>query len=267
MRDGDAFTGSVPELYDTHLARLLFQPFADDLAARLEGFSGELLEIAAGTGIVTRALDAKLAPEARVTATDLNPPMLEHAARRGFSDRVTLQPADGQDLPFADEAFDAAVCQFGVMFFPDRVAGYREARRVLRPRGLYIASVWDRLEVNEVTREAVAALAAVFPENPPSFMSRTPHGYADPALIRSEVAAAGLTEVTLQTLTPRGEAASAWDAAVGLCQGTPLRGEIEPQGPDALDRATEAVAERLLAVFGEGPITGGLSAHLVTARR
>jgi ubiquinone/menaquinone biosynthesis C-methylase UbiE len=260
-----AFTGSIPEVYDRYLGALLFFPYAAELASRLQGRSGEVLEIAAGTGILTRVLDLVLAPDARITATDLNQPMLQHAARQGASGRVSWREADGQALPFPDASFDAAVCQFGVMFFPDRGAGYREARRVLRPGRPYLFTVWDSLDGNEVARLVHEAVAAAFPDNPPGFLARTPYGYHDPATIRREVAEAGFTELTLETVSRRGQAASAWDAALGVCQGTPLRAELETRGPEAVSRATEAAAERLAQRFGSGPVEGELRAHLVTA--
>ncbi|MFC3070792.1 class I SAM-dependent methyltransferase [Phenylobacterium soli] len=263
-----AFTGSIPELYDRYLARMFFQPYADAIAARLQGFAGELLEVAAGTGVVTRTLDRALPRDARITATDLNEPMLRHAQAQGASERVSFRQANGQDLPFADGRFDAVVCQFGMMFFPDRMGGYREARRVLRPGGTYLATIWDDLTGNAITRVAQEALAQTFADNPPMFMARTPHGHGDVAVIRREVEAAGFAAPTIETLDLVGYAESAEAAATGICQGTPLRGELEARGgAEALERATEAVAVRLRERFGTGPIDGALRAHLITARR
>ena len=143
------FSGSIPQVYDRYMGPLVFRPYAQDLAARLAGFAGDLLEVAAGTGIVTETLDRTLPAAARIVATDISQPMLDYAAARLASPRVFWRAADGQALPFDDASFDAVVCQFGVMFFPDRPAGYAEARRMLRPGGRYVFSIWDRIEAND----------------------------------------------------------------------------------------------------------------------
>lgn len=117
------FSGSIPQIYDSHLVPLMFLPYADDIAARLGGLSaGHVLETAAGTGVVTQRLAEALPAAVRITATDLNPAMLERARMRPGAGRVDWQQADALALPFADAMFDAVVCQFGVMFSPDRVA-------------------------------------------------------------------------------------------------------------------------------------------------
>ena len=190
-----AFTGSIPRLYERCLGPMLFEPFAQELAARFAGFEGDVLETAAGTGRVTRAL-AAAAPAARITATDLNAAMLEEAQRIGGADGVTWRAADALALPFADASFDAVVCQFGVMFFPDKAAGYGEARRVLRPGGRFVFSVWDRLEANALSHVAQAAVAGLFPDDPPLFLARTPFGYHDAGAIAAALMAAGFAEAT-----------------------------------------------------------------------
>src|ERR1051325_5335169 len=180
------FAGSIPEIYDRYLGPVIFQPYADDLARRVAARSPQaVLETAAGTGIVTRAMVAALPQSAAVTATDLNQPMLDYAARQTPSARVTWRQADALSLPFDDGAFDAVVCQFGVMFFPDRIAAYREARRVLRPDGVFVFNVWDRIEENEFTHVGESTDGGMFVEGPPRFLSRTPHGYYERGLIES----------------------------------------------------------------------------------
>jgi ubiquinone/menaquinone biosynthesis C-methylase UbiE len=196
------FAGSIPEIYDRYLVPLIFEAFATDLAARVAALSpGAVLETAAGSGVVTRALAARLGPDARYVVTDLNQPMLDHAAGRQRPDhRITWRRADALDLPFEDASFDAVCCQFGAMFFPDRIAGYREARRVLRPGGSFLFSVWDRLEANEFAQVVTDAAATVFPDDPPRFLARIPHGYHDVGLIRDEVTKAGFSRISLSTL-------------------------------------------------------------------
>ena len=265
MTEADkVFAGSIPALYDRHLGPLLFEPYARNLARRLAGFQGHILETAAGTGIVTRAL-AQALPGSAITATDLNQPMLDHAARNVDVPRVAWRQADALALPFDDAGFDAVVCQFGVMFFPDKTAGFTEARRVLRPGGRFLFNVWDRVEENEIPAAVNDALAAFFPHDPPSFMARTPHGYHDANRIRDELRAAGFQNVEVETVTLRSQAPSPGDPATGFCQGTPLRHEIEARAAGRLDEVTEHVARALAQRFGDGPVDGRLQAHVVSA--
>jgi ubiquinone/menaquinone biosynthesis C-methylase UbiE len=222
--------------------------------------------VAAGTGIVTMALDRALPAGAAILATDLNQGMIDHAAGKFSSPRVSWRAADGQALPFEDGQFEALVCQFGVMFFPDRAAGYREAKRVLEPGGHYLVNVWDSLEANEAARTVHEAVAAQFPTDPPGFLARTPHAYHDAERIRGELAAAGFRDIQVDTVGVTGRAASAREPAIGFCQGTPLRGEIEARNPAALSAVSEAAARALMERFGAGPIEAPLQALVVSAR-
>jgi len=261
------FAGSIPALYDRHLGPFMFEPYALDMAARLARLgAGRILEIAAGTGIVTRAMASRL-PGSTITATDLNPPMLDFAAAHTRAANVTWQPADAQQLPCEQESFDAVVCQFGVMFFPDKQKAFAEARRVLRPGGAFVFSVWDRIEANEVADIVARAVAGLFPEDPPDFLARTPYGYHDLAAIGIALREAGFEQVESATVTQRGRAPSPRDPAIGLCQGSPLRNEIEARDKQRLEEATDAAAQAVAAAFGSGAIDSKIQAHVITARR
>jgi len=253
------FAGSIPALYHRLLGPLLFEPYAWDLAERAGALQpARVLETAAGTGIVTGAM-LKKAPRAEIVATDLNQAMLDVAAARLVSWRVQFRQADAQSLPFEDASFDAIVCQFGVMFFPDRIAAYREARRVLKPDGRFLFNAWDRLENNPVTAAVGGAVAALYPDDPPGFFGRVPFGYHDIERIEADLRAAGFTDIAAETVAKTSRV-SARDAAAGLCQGTPLRSEIEERG--GLDRATEAAAAALAPLDGtDAP----MSAHVFSA--
>lgn len=191
--------------------------------------------------------------------------MIDHAAERIPSNRVSWQKADAQALPFPDGAFDAVICQFGVMFFPDKQKAYREARRVLKPGGHFIFNVWDRIEYNEFAGTVTTAVADMFANDPPLFLARTPHGYHEKQAVIAEVRSAGFTDVAVETLTRRSVAASCRDPAIGFCQGTPLRNEIEARDANRLAEATEAAANRISARFGNGPVDGMMQAHVFTA--
>jgi ubiquinone/menaquinone biosynthesis C-methylase UbiE len=262
------FSGSIPEFYDTHLVPLIFDVYASYVAQRAaEGAPERILETAAGTGAVTRALAPLLGQQARYVVTDLNPPMLEHAAKRQpADDRITWQQADALQLPFENGSFDRVMCQFGAMFFPDRAAGYREALRVLRPGGRYLFSAWDAIEQNDFADLVTKAASAIFADDPPLFLARTPHGYHDVARIESDVRQAGFSAVEITTVTKESIAATARDAAVAYVQGTPLRNEIEARDPHALEMVTERATAAIAKVHGQGPVCGKIQAHVIVAR-
>ena len=266
------FAGSIPELYDTQVVPLIFEPYAADLAPRVAALApARVLETAAGTGVVTRALARALDASAEIVATDLNPPMLARAAAVGTARPVQWQPADATRLPFDDASFDVVVCQFGVMFFPDKARAFAEARRVLRRGGTLLFNVWDRIEENEFTHLVTNALAGLFPSDPPRFMARTPHGYFEPGVIARDLANGGFSAAPqIETLAARSRASSAHAAAVAICQGTPLRNEIEARGGGSatgLEDATSAGAAAIAARFGSGPVDGKIQAHVVSVRR
>jgi ubiquinone/menaquinone biosynthesis C-methylase UbiE len=260
------FAGSIPEIYDRFLVPLIFEPYAADLAGRVAAFAPtDVLETAAGTGVLTRALAERLSPSTHIVATDLNQPMLDQAARRQQAGSIEWKQADALALPFADQSFDAVACQFGVMFFPDKVQGYREARRVLRPGGRLLFNVWDRLSENEFPDVVTQALAEVFAEDPPRFMARTPHGHHDVERIRRDLEAAGFADVGIEAVDARSKAPTARHVAVAFCQGTPLRNEIEARDASRLEEATTRAADALARRFGEGAIEGRIRALVISA--
>ena len=260
------FAGHIPAMYETHLVPLIFEPYAVDLAERLAARSpSRVLECAAGTGVVTRRLASVLGADVSIVATDLNQPMLDHAAAIGTARPVEWRQADAMRLPFADGTFDAVVCQFGIMFFPDKARAFAEARRVLRPGGVLIFSAWDRIEENEFADTVTNAVASRFPADPPRFLARTPHGYHDIPTIARDVANGGFAAPPrIDTIAARSRAASFRDPAVAYCEGTPLRNEIEKRDASRLAEATDAAAEAIARRFGRGPVDGKIQAHVVT---
>jgi SAM-dependent methyltransferase len=260
------FSDAMSVVYDTHLVPLIFEPYAADMATRLAARSlADVLETAAGSGAVTRALAAALPAHVRVVATDLSAPMLERAAAVGTARPVEWRQADAMALPYPASSFDAVVCQFGAMFFPDKPAAFAEARRVLRPGGTFMFSVWDRIEENDFAAVVTEALGGLFPESPPLFLARTPHGYHSRPAIERDLAAAGFTRPGITTLHARSRAASPHVVAIAYCLGTPLRREIEAQRPPRLDQATAVAGEAIARRFGRGPVDGKLQAHVIVA--
>jgi ubiquinone/menaquinone biosynthesis C-methylase UbiE len=261
------FTGSIPENYDRYMVPLIFERFAADIANRAAPLSpGAVLEIAAGTGVVTRALAPRLPPGASYVVTDLNQAMLDYAASRQPPDsRIAWRQADAMALPFDNAAFDLVCCQFGAMFFPDRPAAYREARRVLRRGGHFLFNVWDRIEENVFADDVTNALAGFFPDDPPRFLARTPHGYHDTALIRRDLEDAGFSGVVIETKAEQSRAASPRVPAVAYCQGTVLRSEIEARDPEKLQAATDHAASAIAERHGRGEVAAKIQAHVVLA--
>ena len=259
------FAGSIPKLYETYLVPLIFEPYAADVAKRLKARPlSRLLEVAAGTGVVTRALASALPESAAIVATDLNQAMLDQAASVGTKRAVEWRQADAMRLPFPDATFDAVVCQFGVMFFPDKARAFAEARRMLKPGGILLFNVWDRIEDNEFADTISAALASVFPSDPPRFMARTPHGYHDRGQIARDLASGGFTAApAIETVAARSRAKSAREPAIAYCQGTPWRSEIEARDATRLGEATDAAAEAIAERFGRGAVDGKIQAHVI----
>lgn len=264
------FTGSIPEIYERYLVPMIFEPYARDLASRAASVQpSRVLEIAAGTGVVTRALAEALPEHVEIIATDLNQAMLDCAATLGTRRPVTWQQADATQLPFGDASFDLIVCQFGAMFFPDKARAYAEARRVLRSGGVLLFNVWDRIEENTFADTVSDALGKLYAADPPRFMQRVPHGYWDTNIIARDLANGGFDAPPprIETIAQRSGAESAQAAAIAFCQGTPMRAEIESRPGATLDEATAVCAAALRERFGANAIDGKIQAHVVAAQR
>jgi len=259
-----SFTG--PQYYNDCLGPVWFDHFAADLVRRLpERPPGDVLEIACGTGIVTRRLRERLGASLRLVATDLSRTMLDYARAKLGGKGIEWREADAMKLPFADGAFGAVVCGFGLMFVPDRQAALAEARRTLADGGTLLFNVWDRIEENECANIVTESLRALFADDPPLFLRRTPHGYFDVQTIHRDLVAGGFTaSPRIATVAERSHAPSPQVPAIAYCQGTPLRSEITARGPSRLGEATEAAAEALARRFGRGAVDGKIQAHVVS---
>jgi len=263
------FSGAIPENYERYMVPMLFAPYADDLVARVAARPpSDLLEVAAGTGVVTRRL-ADALPATSITATDLSPEMVAFAATKGTCRPVTWRDADIMALPFADEQFDVVVCQFGVMFLPDRPQGYAELRRVLRPGGALVCNTWTGPETNDFMRTTVAALIGCFPDDPPVQLAAKVHGYHDQTQIRADLAAGGFqpTAVEIELLELRSRAATNDHPAIAYCQGSPMREAIETRHPGRLADATAAVSAAIARDYGTTDLDARMGALVVTATK
>ncbi|MBX5201558.1 methyltransferase domain-containing protein [Rhizobium sp. NZLR1] len=260
------FDEGVAELYQTLLVPILFEPYAAEMAIAADRSKpGSVLELAAGTGALTRALRMTLDPPTEIVATDLNQAMMDIGAPSVTMSRTHWMHADAQNLPFAPEMFDLVICQFGAMFFPDKVKAYGEAERVLRSKGRFLFSTWDALSANDFARSVDECLASLFPSDPPDFLRRLPYSYFDPGSIKAQMSSAGFEAITCDRLDLTSVAASAHDVAAAFCQGTLLRGEIEWRAPERISEIVDEVAERVEARHGACP-SGGMSALVVAGR-
>jgi ubiquinone/menaquinone biosynthesis C-methylase UbiE len=263
-----AFVGSIPEKYDEHLGPLFFHHYARDLAGRVDPQSdGPVLEIACGTGISTENLRGALPEARRIVATDLNEPMLDFArSRRGGLANVSFEPADAGELPYPDDTFDAIVCQFGIMFFPDRARALREARRVLRSPGQLLFNVWDSLTSNPVARIAHETIANFFVDDPPSFL-QIPFGFHQVDPIRELLAIAGFGAIEAETVATVATHPSARSLAIGLVEGNPGILEIRERATAPPEEVVGAVAQAIRAELGDAPVRAPLQAIVFSARR
>jgi len=261
-----AFTGSVPVFYDRCLGPVLFEPYAADLAARLPEREGlRVLEIACGTGIVTRRLRAALPPSATLVATDLFDPMLDHARASVPDAGIEWRQADIQALPFEDGSFDVVVCQFGLMFLPDKVEGFGEVRRVLAEGGTLLANVWQSKSENPHTEVIEELLVRLYPEDPPGFLE-IPYGYHEPHRVLADMSAAGWAGAELEDVRIEGIGPSASEFALGWTKGSPLTNDLIARDAD-LDAFASQLTEVLAQLGGEAPLTVPLAAIVISATR
>ena len=262
------FDGGIPDNYDEHLGPNIFVDYAADLAHRVEKLKPQkVLELAAGTGIVTRLLRDTLDDQCDLTATDLNDPMID-VARKKFRDdeRITLQHADALALPFQDEFFDVIVCQFGVMFFPDKDVSYRQALRVLRPAGHYVFNVWGSFEANPFARVANETVTAFYKDDPPGFY-QVPFCYHDAEQITKSLQGAGFTDVKTEVSRIEKPVVDYEGFAQGLVYGNPLVDEIRRRGDVDPEIVKTTMAENFLKEFGDVPSTMPLQAMFVSGQR
>lgn len=244
---------------------MIFEPYAADLAQRIGPGAGPVLEIACGTGILTAHLRRRLGSDIRLVATDLNQAMIDHARSRVKDHgRIQWRTADAATLPFADASFADVVCQFGLMFVPDKDAAFREARRVLGDGGLFAFNVWDGFEHNSFGRIAHETIGSFFRSDPPNFY-HVPFGFRDPEVLRRMLATNGFVDVSLEHLALEARSPSAHSFAVGLVKGNPVSIAIAERGLDA-DAIIEAVAAALARDGGDNPFRAPIQAVVVTAR-
>lgn len=266
--ENTAFVGSIPENYDRYLGPVLFEPYAADLVARLNvPEQASVLEIACGTGVVTRRLRDRLDSSVRIVATDLNEAMMSYAAQKfRLEDRIEWKQADATELPFADRSFDAAVCQFGLMFIPDKEKAVREAYRVLRPGGTFLFSVWDKIERNGLARTAHTTVAKYFADNPPDFYE-VPFSFHDPETIKALLFAAGFDNLQVTSLAMTSHASAAREVARGLIHGNPIINALRERCESKIPEIEAEVSAVIAAKYGDHPVQAKMEALIISSRK
>ncbi len=265
--EASQFVGEIPENYDRSLGPVIFEDYADDLAQRAAAIgAGRVLELAAGTGIVSRKLKDALGERAHLTVTDLNAAMLDVARAKFKSDEgVEFIPADAMQLDFSDNEADLIICQFGVMFFPDKIAAFREALRVLRPGGSYLFSTWGPMAKNPFAQIAHEVAARLFPVDPPVFY-QVPFSYPDPETISKDMSAAGFRDIDHDTVAIKKSVKDWGGFAHGLVYGNPLIDEIRRRGEVDADGVKGAIETALRGAFGPEPSQMPLEASVFHGR-
>ena len=261
------FGGPGARAYHEGLVPTIFEPYARDLGERLPISAGmRVLETAAGTGVVTRALLDRMPQDARLVATDLSEDMIAIGREQvGDDPRLEWRPANAQALPFPDASFDTVVCQFGVMFFPDKALAMREAKRVLKPGGALLLNAWDDFAHNGFARVMKETLTLLFPADPPAFVN-VPFSYSDPSVMHTLLEQAGFSDVQVRHVEHMAVSESAERFARGFVFGTPILAEIQARGTPDAEAVTAQVAARLGELGGVAPHRSPIRALVASAK-
>jgi SAM-dependent methyltransferase len=261
-----SFVGSIPEMYDRYMGPVFFDPSAADLVRRVDPAGTPILDLASGTGRLTAPLVRRVQPAAPpdIVALDLNAAMHQIARVRVPDPRIRRVVGNAFRLPFPDRVFAQAVCQYGVMFFPDKAAAAEEVRRVLRRGGVYRFNTWASLEDNPLMLAGLNGSARLYGGESLKFY-HVPFGYFDPAVIRRDLERGGFTSIDIERVELTGHCTSAMEVATGLVKGSPILDEIRQRGTRTPDEVVDAVAEDIAAAFGSGPFDARLRAVVVTA--
>lgn len=261
-----AFIGDIPRNYEKYLGPLIFREYAEDLASRVSiPPGGVLLEIAAGTGMATRQLRDAIGSDTRIVVTDLNEDMLNVAKTKFNKDEnIEFQTADALNLPFEDSSYDAVVCQFSVMFFPDKLLALQEAARVLKPGGLFYFNIWDSFEHNHLVRTVNKVLTECLPDNPPTFF-QVPYGYHNIDVIKDFLFQAGFGTIDISVLPRTSLATEARHVALGYVMGNPTCSHIQQTAPESLTNIVDIVETAIGEEFGFTAISAKMQAIVFQA--
>jgi len=252
MSGTSLFSGSIPQNYDKYLGPYLFEPYAIDLAGRLKSDNCKaLLELACGTGRVTNHLGTILPQDGKLVATDLNSDMLEIAKSKVHDSRVEWQVVDAQELPFNNSTFDHVICQFGIMFFPDKQKAFKEAYRVLDEKGKFVFSTWGSLEENRRAGLIKDILEEIFNEEAPDFLQKGPYSFYDGDTIKSYSTNAGFKSISIVAVQKTAEYKDVNDYINGFVDGTPLSAFLQKKEDSVRQDVKKKLRQALTQEAGE----------------
>jgi ubiquinone/menaquinone biosynthesis C-methylase UbiE len=261
-----SFAGSVPQNYDKYLGPVLFEPYALDLVRRITG-AKNILEIACGTGRVTRHLLNALPPDGKLMATDLNAGMIEVAKSIMQDGRIHWQVVDAQELPFENDSFDHIICQFGVMFFPDKAKAMAEAYRVLQPGGKYIFNVWDALEFNPRSAIIKTVMEELMGDEAPDFLKKGPYSWFDKDEITNLLKLTGFKEINLDVVYKTAYYETPGDLINGFVKGSPLSAYLAEQTDELREKIVNGLMDRVRGEFGDSKLESPMQAIVCTASK
>jgi SAM-dependent methyltransferase len=250
---------AIPGKYERYLGPYLYEPYAIYTKSRIKGSPKIVLEMAAGTGRVTRHIAEKIGNEARLIATDINPNMLNIARKQVDAPNIEFLVADSQDLPFPDNSFDCVICQFGFMFLPDKQKGFNEAWRVLKPGGQFIFVTWDKPENNITLNISQQTVIHYLKDPPPPFYAR-PYAMHNPVELKNHLTVAGFPNSTIEKVTLFGECPTAMDAAIGFVEGNSIILEILKDGMELLDTIKAEIVKKINSQVSMAPVKSQLNA-------
>ena len=262
-----AFTGNVPLNYETYLGPLFFEPYAQDLADRLPNNKyGKILELACGTGRVTKYLVQKLREDGTLVATDLNEAMLSIGREKVADPRIQWSRVDAHELPYDEESIELIVCQFGVMFFQDRPEAFKEAFRVLKSGETFLFNTWDHIRHNTLTEVTRKVMDQIFPNDPAPFLTKGPFSFFDKEQIHQLLADTGFRDITIDTVRITSTATSVQDCLNGIVDGTPIAAYLQERNTPA-EEVKEKVAAALEVYKGNGVLNLPMQAHVCYGRK
>lgn len=261
--------GNAAETYERALTPAVFAAWAPLVVALGDPRSGErVLDVACGTGVVTRLVARQVGRTGKVVGLDLNPGMLAVAAATAASEpptsaSITWQEASATRMPFPDGAFDVAYCQLGLQFFPDRPAALREMHRALVSGGRLGLMVWRGIEHSPGFDILAAALARhVSPE-----AMRAPFGLAEAEELRGLMAAAGFRDITIRPVAGTVRFPSVARFVQDYVAGSPLAGHVAKVSDEARAALVGEVGGALRSHLAGGALAFPIEAHLASARK
>ena len=261
------YGGGAAEIYERHMVPAIFGPWAEDLLALATPKPGErVLDVACGTGVVTRLVAQRVGPTGTVVGLDLNPGMLAVARAVPPRHGAQIEWREGNvgAIPVADATFDLALCQQGLQFFPDRPAALREIRRVLAPRGRLALSVWRPMQHSSGFEALATALGRLIAPEAAAIM-QGPFALGSADELRTLVTGAGFGDVVVQPAAKTLRFPSPEEFVRRYVAATPLAAVVAKANDEARAALITEVDAALKSSVDHDGLAFPIEAHLVLA--